>query len=192
MNPVKALKIVGATIGTIILGALGSGLWEAVISPSLSMLSSSIAQWMASISTSYEESIFQLAAAGESEMRVYRLQLVVGVLFCMLCFVAPTLSFWRRILDRSRIQKIIFLVLIAAGAMNLAFRIPFVDTAREIRDYSMTSLEILRPHIGEEKYVLLRSDFMQIRNKRDFMEFQQQLETHRKDSGVWLPESPEI
>jgi len=46
-----------------------------------------------------------------------------------------------------------------------------VDTASRIKEASLRSLEILRPTLGESRYLELRSDYYSIESKQDFQSF---------------------
>ena len=192
MSIPKAIKILLGILGTIILGALGSGLWESIISPGLSWSSSAIASFFSSMSTRYQESVFQLAAEGESEMRIYRLQLLMGLLFFFGIMLLVTKQMWLAVMNKWRISRALTATLIFATLIGFVLRITYLDAARNVRDYSFKSLEILRPHLEEEKYLFLRSEFMQIRNKQQYLAFREKITMYQDSFNVWLPDAPEI
>ena len=55
-------KLIIGGIATIILGAIGSGVWEKLLSPLLSSIGGSISSFLSSVSTSYSDSLYSRAA----------------------------------------------------------------------------------------------------------------------------------
>ena len=41
----------------------------------------------------------------------------------------------------------------------------------EIKRYSLKQMDILRPYIGEQNFHILRSDYLRMKNKKDFDAF---------------------
>lgn len=58
----KILKIIGGVLLTILIGAIGSGVWEKLLSPFLLYLSGSVTEFLSSISQSYENGIYSNAS----------------------------------------------------------------------------------------------------------------------------------
>ncbi len=54
----------------------------------------------------------------------------------------------------------------------------------EIQNYSIMQMEILRPYIGEEKFLLLRSGYLQMKNKEDFESFLAKLNDSAKSASI--------
>jgi hypothetical protein len=174
----RVLKVIGSIFFTIVVGAIGSGVWEKLLSPAISRLSGATVSAIASISTSYEDSIYQRAARDTTDL--YPLKIT----FLILLIVGLTLaiSFTNGALSRSslheRLQsrvRLLFGVQGLSGGLALVV-VAFIfmakiDAASRVREASLRSLEILRPALGEAKYFEMKSDYYSIETKRDFQAF---------------------
>ena len=76
----RLLQVLGGIAGAIILGAIGSGVWERLLSPALSWLSTSTAALLSSMSSAYEESIYVRAARDATDLYPMRLGMLILVL----------------------------------------------------------------------------------------------------------------
>ena len=79
----NVIKIILAAIATILLGALGSGVWEKILSPFLSYIGNVITTTASSLSSTYSDSIYRAASnihfLGQSGITLLFLMLLVFV-----------------------------------------------------------------------------------------------------------------
>ena len=175
----RFLKVIGGISAAIILGAIGSGVWEKALSPALSWLSATTASGIASVSTTYADSIYQRAARDATDLYPMRLSLVAmvllglalvtGIFFRTLSRFTVVDEHVRRRLNRAfNVQGLVMgLALILAAFVSMVR----LDAASKIKESSLRSLEILRPYVGEPAYFRLRSDYYSIESKNDFAAF---------------------
>lgn len=191
MKPNNIIKALLGIIATIILGAIGSGVWEKVLSPLLAYLSGLVSSTLSSLSSTYSNSIYSRAATLYSPDNSGTLAFVIFfiVFFGWLMFALSSkkenifvatlhnsvlLSFrgWYGIILSGSFLIVVFFMLTRQGAVH------------EIQIYSVKQMEILRPYIGEEKYLLLRSDYSRMKNKEDFESFLAKLNASAKSASI--------
>ncbi|CAM2144597.1 putative CvpA family protein [Pararobbsia alpina] len=197
MNFNKPLKIFLGLFGTIIVGAISSGVWERILSPFLSFSAAKITGFLSFISQSYSDSIYLTAAnlyAAPSggmvinfimglssgfllwvSLRAQRNSIVTDGFFeAMQRFFSSWLSvcYWGILF--------VFCIFMAARGTTIA----------DIRIYSEKHMEMIRPYIGEPAYLKLRSDYMRIKTENDFDLFLTELDGYYKKSGILLDLAP--
>lgn len=174
----NVIKVVLGILAAILLGAIGSGVWEKVLSPSISYIGKFVTSTISSLSSSYSDSIYKSASnisySGQSGALVLILFLFVffGLFIFALNskkennFIAP---FYEGFLIYYRgWTGIIF-----SGALLffMLFMISIQISILDIQRYSLKQMDILRPYIGEQEFHKLRSDYLIMKNKNDFNEF---------------------
>jgi hypothetical protein len=190
----RLLKILGSIAAAIVLGAIGSGVWEKLLSPALSRLSDATATLISGISSTYEESIYQRAARDTTDL--YPMKIAMLILFLLGIVLIVTIAY--RTLSRATLQertqrRLNFMFSIHGLSMGLALVVlAFIsmarlDTASRIKEGSLRSLEILRPKIGETVYFELRSDYYSIESKADFDAFKNVVFGHASRSAKKIP-----
>lgn len=178
MNLDNTTKLLLGALGTILLGALGSGFWERILSPALNYLSSTLITTFSAISSSYSDAIYSSAA----QLLPYYSTEHLGFLITLL-----VISWLFFVAIRSKKDNLIIGVLHRAiqiscggwvgvvlfGAMFIStlFSLARLSAVDYIRSYSHQNMEIVRPYIGERKYIQLRSKYSQIRTRGDFDKF---------------------
>lgn len=192
----KALKVVLGILATIVLGAIGSGLWERMLGPFLDWLTRSTIGLYASAVGTYRDSIYANAAKGFHEEHSLVIHtIVIGILPAIYYFLLvrhpteisdpnePARVFMR---SRKGYWLILFLtVAVFFGTMFESLRIRHIN---ETITFSLASIEIVRPHIGEERYVDLRSRYFAMRTTKDFRAIYEEVVDASKDSHRQLPD----
>lgn len=178
----KFVKIILGVMLTILLGAIGSGVWERLLSPTLSKISNLITSSVASISDRYSDSIYSTASylVSFDQSRTVHLLLFLFIFFGLFAYAIYS----------KKDNKILSLInkammtycrgwsgIIFSGAFLIVifFLIATDSTTREIRYYSTKNMEIVRPYIGEKQYLMLRSNYLSMNNKDDFKKFLENL-----------------
>lgn len=182
MKVEKVSKILLGVIATIFLGAIGSGVWERILSPSLREFGNFLTSTISSISKTYSDSIYLSA----SSIISYDQTKVIVLLFMLFVFTGLFIYALYSKKDNPIVCSIHrFLVKPMQGWMGIIYFGSFVmlilffmakdTTVRDIRWYSTKNMEIVRPYIGENQYLMLRSDFLSMGNKDDFENFLKKL-----------------
>jgi uncharacterized membrane protein YjgN (DUF898 family) len=174
----RFLKVIGSIVAAIILGAIGSGVWERVLSPALSKLSDATASVVSGISSGYEEAIYQRAARDTTDLYPMKIAMLILVLVGVALVVTIALRALAQSNVQERTQRRIHRFF---GIQGLSLGLSLVlmafismarlDAASQIKESSLRSLEILRPYTGENTYLQLRSEYYSIESKKDFEAF---------------------
>lgn len=174
----NSIKIILSFFATIILGAIGSGVWEKVLSPLLSYLSKGVTSTLSSLSSTYADSIYARASDLHAPYSSDKVGIILLLVVCSGLFVYALNS-----KKESRLATFLHEVIttqfqgwygiISSGSILivLLFMLTSQSTVERIKGYSQKQMEILRPYIGEKKYFQMRSDYLRIRNKKDFEQF---------------------
>lgn len=186
-----AVKVLLGILGTILLGAIGSGFWERVLSPFLSYLSSTLTSALSSASKAYSDSIYTSAANLSTPNSTEGLGFVLLFLIFFWLFLNAISSKkgnrFIEVLHRAiTFQFKGWFGIAYCGAMLifLFFMIARQATVEKIQGYSYRQMEIARPFVGELKYVKLRSSYFQVRTKEDFDLFLKDLYGTSKSAGL--------
>lgn len=190
----RILKVVGSIFGAIILGAIGSGVWEKLMSPAISIFSDAIVGAISTVSTSYEDSIYQRAARDTTDLYSIKIAFLIFLVIGFALFISlgiralSRLSVYERLRHRVEfvlsIQGLSFgLALVVLGMISMAK----IDAAARVKEASLRSLEILRPVLGESNYFELRSDYYSIESKRDFDSFKSKVLAAASDTSRKVP-----
>lgn len=59
-------------------------------------------------------------------------------------------------------------------------------TVEKIQSYSYKQMEVLRPYVGEQKYMQLRSAYFKMHSKEDFDRFREDLAANGKLAGITI------
>jgi hypothetical protein len=174
----RLLQVLSGIFGAVILGAIGSGVWEKILSPALSWLSTSTAAFLSSVSGAYEESIYLQATRDATDLYPMRLAMVIFVMVGLALLIGiglRTLSGSRfELHTQKRIKKFMTIQGLSVGLsfVLIAFvSMVRIDAAARIKEASLRSIEILRPYVGEEGYAQLRSTYYSVETKHDFEQF---------------------
>lgn len=188
----KAIKIVLGAIATILLGAIGSGVWEKVLSPGLIYVAKLTTSLISLVSESYSNSIYERASNIPINDETATIVSAVILLFIFMVFFAFVVSSQKnqliiKIFHRSLVRMFTGwrgIIIQIVAFYVLIFLISAQVSVIYIQRYSTKQMEILRPYIGEHKYHSLKSEFLQIHTKSDFNDFLQKIEEQAKKYKV--------
>lgn len=194
---IKSVKIVSGVFAAIILGAIGSGIWEKILSPVLSVCSEAIINLISSISISYKNSIYSNAANGFHEK--HSLTLLIWFLFAIVGLYCG--MFLRMLIKKDKkVEKstfdafmsksffYIFAFLTLIVISMAAFMGIKENYTNKITTWSLRSIEILSFNISNETYCELKSSFYKIENAKDFYDFYEKLQTISGKYNVKIPQ----
>ena len=181
-------------IATIILGAVGSGLWERALSPGLDWLFRTFVDLTTSYTQAYQDKIYVSAAQGFRENFSFRVFMLISTLSALL-FLFGSLILPGR--PREQLAKLIssfrawlpFVAMVCALSFSLMVSIAMGrhEAVERTVTYAVRSTDILRPYIGDHQYFLLISDFYQVRSRKEFDAFNEQVVRLAKEHGRTLP-----
>lgn len=194
----KALKIVVGFAATIVLGAIGSGLWERFLGPFLDWLARQTVGAFAWGHTSYRDSIYENAAKGFHEVHSLALYttllalLPIAYLFLLRRHPAER----RPERTRSQVRKFVrsrkgywfIYALTMAVFIAVAFSTLRLRHINETITYSLSTFEIVRPYVGELQYTKYRSRFFAIRTAAEFDELHAEVIAVARANNIRLPD----
>lgn len=193
MNIKNLLKVVAGIVGTILVGAIGSGVWERMLSPALVYASAEITNFLGEVSNTYSDSVYTSAA---SLYNPFSVRDVVAALF-MITFSYTFFSAIRSKRSNKYVDAIYRMMILAfSGWVGIGywgiflaattFSLARLKTVEEIQSYSQSKMEIVRPYVGEARYFHLRSDYLRIRSKADFDRFLVELDESFQEAKIPL------
>ena len=178
----NVIKLLIGTFVTILLGAIGSGVWERVLSPGLKDLGNLVTSTISSISQTYSDSIYSRA----SSIADYDQSVAIG--YILLLFIScwlllyglkskkdhPAAGFIYHHLTRS-FQGWFGIIYSGAIVIFILLWMATHTTVLKIQDYSMRTMDIVHPFVGEHKYLKLRSEYLSMKTEKDFKLFLEHL-----------------
>ena len=194
------IKISLGVLGTILLGAIGSGLWERFLSGTVDSVVDLSIVIVSSIFNSYKDGIYETASLGFHES--YSLLLIM--LFVMLMPLAylrllrmHPIEVKRRRTSENKVGDFIvsekgykFIFGLTITVMILCvFIISKISYTNRVVTYSMRSIDIVKPYISNNEYDLLKSQFYQVRNTDDYTMFNDKVKRISNKHNLKLPEN---
>ena len=202
-------------LGTLILGALGSGLWELAIKPVGEALVRSTLTLVSFGSEAMKDVVYREAAKGTSDvpiiLAIMLLMIMVGVRFVAGYFESFREA--RRILlekDRSELSEeqilqmkarlallkrrlrwtlrsgtIMGYLIVAALGLNVIILLRASESS-SARTFFEMSMSVCRPYIDEHQSLLIRSRFAQVKTRAEYVAIIADLRTIAKSSGQHL------
>ena len=187
-------KILLGFVATVLVGAVGSAVWERVLSPLLNWLYRGSIDAISSVSLTYKNGIYKSAAMGFHETYSFRTFALIGLLVALvalvLCYRGESGRRFTAGLfasHRGKIEGIALITCLAFTGMVL-FSIGRHETVNRTVTYSIRSIDILRPYVDEKEYQTLLSQYYRIRTASAFYTFNQALVERAKLHNIELPE----
>ena len=192
----KFLKVVLGVFATIVLGAIGSGLWERMLGPFLDWLTRVTVGIYASVVGTYRDSIYESAAKGlHEEHSLVVHTMIIGLLPLLYYYLLrrhPTEHHDPnepvRVFIRSRKGYWLLLFLTVAITFGTSFASLRFRHINETITFSLASFEIVRPFVGESKYIDLRSRYYAMRTAKEFQAIYAEITAAAKEHGRQLPD----
>lgn len=196
----KVILGIGATI---VLGAVGSGVWELVFSPTVSWLGRGLLTLATLGLESVSDSIYVDVAKGHHErssLAIYGL-VSIGFLFAPLVLARRPLLIpkIRQFLEGKdpeqleamrkknvRLLSHLLLILTLLGTVIFVRSLMHTYTNTAIT-YFNQSLNIVLPFISVEEERRFRSEFARISSKNDYVQLVNKLNERAKSNGIQLP-----
>lgn len=199
----RSLKVLGGLAAAILIGAIGSGVWEALLKPLL-QYGAELVVWLSSwMSATFKDGVYREAAEGFHEKHsLVVITFMYGVMAgttAGLVFIGP-LRGWLMNKMQTKPKTLAptpdvtkqKLFLSGVGILGIVALGMFI-TAREsyinrIATWSLTSIECLNASITPSEYATLKAKYYRVSNANDFYEFHSQLTKTAKEKGIGLRE----
>ncbi|PYI73571.1 MAG: hypothetical protein DMF08_03100 [Verrucomicrobia bacterium] len=180
-------------ISTVVLGALGSGLWSGVFAP----LGSFAFRGLLSIVTlglaAAKDSVYRRAALGFAE-RASELLLaalaggVIAIPICMLLFAMIFPRLRKRLktgsFDRHSnwVQSVLFCTQLFVTSILLV-QILLVAYTNSVVAHFHQSLAIVAPHVSDDQLMLYKARFAKVRSRKDFIQLYSDVQLVAEKNG---------
>ncbi|MCK8135898.1 hypothetical protein [Pseudoalteromonas sp. 2CM28B] len=186
----KVWNWTAGTLGIIILGAIGSGVWQIIGEPLVTSSLKFIIDSMDLLFSSYKDSIYIKASKGLHESSANSTYTLIILLFSTLpvAFIAGK-KLGKRSSDKAfsdidkgdvktltvvKIAMVLNFVLMISLALNI---VTSVSYANRIVVYVDTSLDRLAPHVEPIKVLELRARFREVKSAEDYYALYEQIES---------------
>ena len=198
------LKYLGYIVGAIILGAVGSGVWDKILSPIWNMLIDGIVKLFSLVSVSFTNSIYYEAAKGFHEQHslmllMFFLGMTCGVYLGLLVGIikvrrrdedeADTLKDTIYSFFRSNRNFIGFSFIVLIILILFVFTSIQMSYVNKVTTNSLNSISIVAPHIGIQQTLELRSMFHSIQTSDDYKDFYEKMKKLEETFKLKLPVS---
>ncbi len=195
---VKFIKSVGVVIGTLIVGGLGSGVWERILAPLYDFVMSWVARLLSQLSVNYENTIYinasNLADNGQAGGSVLLLLLVLTFFWVQQSLKTKTSN--QHVSSFYKGLSIYFtgwfgIFLSGSALVFVLITLSTTTTSYMIKKTSVDNMNIARPYIGDESYHKLYSDFLQMQSKSDFDDFYNRVVMYANEYGFSIKVRPD-
>lgn len=196
----NGIKIILGIIGTILLGAIGSGLWDRFLSGFFDSVVNVSVELVNLIFKTYKDGIYETASLGfhESYSLIW-IMLVISLMPLMYIQILrkhPVSGEKRKKVDNKTADFIIsnngykFILALTLTVLVLSiFIVSKVSYTNRVITYSIRSLDVVKPFVGDKKHALLLSQFYQVRDTDDYDAFHDLIKTIARENELRLPEN---
>ena len=168
-------KILVYLCGSILLGCIGSGFWEKVLSPALEFCNHALISLLGTLSKSYVDSLYNLASRVLYERSSHLILFSIAVI---LLFATLFLTDIKKINSSAQKNNTLFLrMILLAFSLTLYYHFVKIQTVGHISTFTRNSIEIVRPYIDEASYFKLKSEFYQMSTETDYKNLYKKLES---------------
>lgn len=185
----KYIKLVAGILGTILLGAIGSGVWDWVLSDAFSWLGNFVLTIGSSLSQTYLDSLYDDIWKGSSYSYLKEIYILTFVIYLML----PTLMVLskRKRLERSKNSKPRkapnkFLLAIMICAVGVMLVIKVWETSFSVKSATVlqANISIVSPYITTEKALELNSLLNRVDNQKKAIELKEEIKVLASDNNI--------
>jgi hypothetical protein len=201
ITPKRLLRGFAGIVGAIVLGAIGSGLWERCFSKLLDLIVNATVNVMSALSGAYKSAIYIEAAKGFHEYS----SLFLHSIFLTMLPLAYLFLLWRHpykkkekekdhIKDfiRSRAGFYTLAVLTFAVLITFLLDLTRVSYVNRVATFAHQSLAVIAPCTSDDTIKKLRADYHSMQNAEDFATFRRNIGIIAKKNKVKLPEFSEL
>jgi len=197
-------KIALGILGTIVLGALGSGLWSVVFEPAFSMISRATLNVVTLGVASVRDGIYEDAASGLHEVSSLHVHLFLVVFITLIPLMPVFISRFASAIERRletedktgsaatlrRLRRFATASSLAACLAGSALLVRFLlvnQTNLTVAHFNRT-FAICRPYLDPESKERLLSEFARMHSRADYLALMAKLQTIAAAEKLALPE----
>lgn len=192
----RFIKIAGTALGAILVGAIGSGVWSELLSPLWNAFVVIIIKLFTYFSESLRDSIYFEAAKGFHEGYALSVLMLItgmftGIFFCLVAarlllrFDGPKDALVKFV--RSRYEYFAFSFMVLVPIVMLIILALYSSYSNTVTTSSLNSIEIVAPYVGVDEVLRLKSQFHQIKSRRDYVTFYSRMKDIGEKNKVSLP-----
>jgi hypothetical protein len=200
MNLPAKSKIALGVIGSLVAGALGSGLWSWMFEPGLSRLGKGILNLVTFGTSSLKDNVYSTAAQGLHEVPSLHVHLFLITIIVALPVSFSFLALFllrqksstaarRRVISTGRLRQLIlfyvFFVCVSGSWLFVTFLLN--NQANLTVTHFQQSLHICRPYMSPDEYIRFESDFAQMRKRDDYLRLSGSLAAIARKNNQTLP-----
>lgn len=200
----KILKWLGYGILTIVLGALGSGLWEKVASPLFYTAGNVVGNYIGELDKSYENSFYSRIPLASVESHLSSFPLVVSFITIIVA-IFLILNGWLNsdsvnsrgslsegyifpflinFFSKRKIVVVYMLIAFTAFTEYSFARSTYIDNVKRA---SLVSFELIRPFVDDAYFYKLRAKYFGISTKSDYVNFRAEIISVAESHQVKIP-----
>ena len=209
MEEKTILKKTKTLFGVIIIGAIGSGLWDLFLKSLIFDISNLFVKTATLIYSGYVDYLYDsVGTNGEGILLIPALVLILMIINLPLFLYFRMESFFRRrefnnkneikesyfsvfinklILNKRRTYFFVFIITIPISIMYTNLLIKHISTLNARKSIER-NIEIIRPNISEIEYLLIRSKYRQIDNKEKLINTIERINKIASDNKIELPQ----
>jgi hypothetical protein len=208
----RIVRVVGAILGTLILGALGSGFWELLLRDVILGLGNITLSLISTVWGGYVDLLHRDIGKLRSDQLVapifvvFMLAVITGPLFYVLIFLRRISYLVKsaaedgddhqpmtreqflermKVTRRQIVQQMVPLTIVSAFLYSVLFW--QISYTRNAGVWAERSIEILRPHISTLEHDKLRSDLRAVEGAQRFYSLEARLHELAKTPAITLP-----
>jgi hypothetical protein len=195
----KVAKLIAGIIAAVLLGAIGSGLWETFLRPLVHMGVDLIVALFGSISQAFKDRLYREAAQGFHEQHSLSLLLFIyGVLTGAITgsmMTVPLLAWLSKKREPHRevnqageattLARMKFAAVLTGLFTFLAARASYIN---RVSTWSLTSIERVSASIDQSEYHRLRAMFYRVGSAKEYYDFYHALKKKAEEKAINLSE----
>ena len=189
----KVMSWVVGTLGVIILGAIGSGVWQLLGEPIVDSIVKFIVNSMDLMFSTYKDSIYSKASLGfheSSSNNIYALFLLLISFIPISFLLGRTLGkassdISSEVVNKRRgflkVVMVVNIVLMVSMALNIVTRINYLSS---VILYVEVSLDRLAPYESSKKLAELKAQFREVSTAEEYYQLYNDIEGLLKSNGL--------
>lgn len=190
------IKWTGGILGVVILGAIGSGVWQLIGEPFVNYLTKITIQGINFIVNSYKDDIYLEASQGFHEASSLSLYMFILMLpFFVVTWVISFRTGYKRADTHYKNKPpssepstaspwLMFYLLAIFIAVILFTKANEKAYINSVITYVEVSLDRLKPYMKEKEIIGLRAEFREVTNANEYYEFREKIESNLKSNNL--------
>ena len=183
------LKWLVGILGTILLGAIGSGVWDLILSDFFSWLGGVVLNLVSSMSQSYLDSLYEDIWRGEEYLFLKEIFSVTFVTYLMVPMLFILSRGWlhtkRSSSDKKRISSLyVFAIMGFSVLVMLTIKVWETGFSSKTASVLSANIIIVRPHVSELDSIKLEAQLKAINNQEKAINIRRAIEKIAADKDI--------